>query len=262
MYSIEFGGIQNFQMITKKHLGKIRKLQSKANLIVYDGFDNCKWNGGRINEDIKLRDYQKYFELLNISIACTFSNYKIDLDDPIGNTLLKQLNTGYVILNNDELNNFIITNYPTLTRILSYTSNDTKLEHYLEKENYYDLIVPKIDLLFDDNFIKNINTKKYQILLDEQCNKCPIFFEHYNEMSDFNYNQIQVDKNIAKAKHTCYLEDFNKSNTIGLDLISRKHISRLLNIGFEHFKIPGREKTFEYNEQVFLNAYEIFMDLL
>ena len=260
--SIEFGGIQNFYYISKKHFGKLRRLQTKANIIIYDGFDNCRWNGGRINADIKLEDYKNHFELLNISIASTFSNYKIDLDDTVGNKLLNQLSNHYVVLNNDELNNYITNNYPTITRILSFTSLDCTTQDYLKREDYYDLIVPKIDLLFNEEFLSKINKSKYQILLDEQCNKCPIFFEHYNEVCDINNHTIQLNETEIKQKHSCYLIDKNIQNTLGLELVSKKHISRLVDLGFKHFKIPGREKSLEFQERVFLNSYEIFMSVL
>ena len=262
MYSIEFGGVDSFQHITKKHIGKIIRLKHKANIIVYDGFDNCRWNGGRINSDIYLDEYKDFFESTGISIASTFSNYKIDLHDPIGNQLLNKLENHFVILNNDALNNFIRINYPSITRILSFTSNDTTLEDYLKKEKKYDLIVPKIDLLFDDHFLKNINRSKYQILLDEQCSKCPIFFEHHNEISDINNQSLILDHKDIKYQHSCYLIDKNIQNNKDIDLISSKHIERLIKLGFKHFKIPGREKSLEFQENIFLTIYKIFMDIL
>ena len=61
------------------------------NIVVYDGINNCSWNGGRINRDIYWKQsYIDFYYNRNISIALTFTNHNIDLNDSIGNNLLNK----------------------------------------------------------------------------------------------------------------------------------------------------------------------------
>ena len=60
-------------------------------ITVYDGINNCSWNGGRINRDICYDDKViNFYYRNNISIALTFTNPVIDLTDKTGNELLKK----------------------------------------------------------------------------------------------------------------------------------------------------------------------------
>ena len=66
------------------------KLVDNTQIIVYDGINKCRWNGGRINRDVYYNEeLMKFYYSKGISIALTFSNHKIDLTDKIGNELLK-----------------------------------------------------------------------------------------------------------------------------------------------------------------------------
>ena len=119
-------------------------------ITVYDGINNCSWNGGRINRDINYDDKViDYYYRNNISIALTFTNPIIDLDDIIGNELLKKFHKkGNVIISaNLNLLKYVKEKYPLYKHTRSITSfgkislpmNDKDYEHYkyLEKHYFY-----------------------------------------------------------------------------------------------------------------------------
>ena len=80
--------VHHDQLILKIPMMKLRN--KDVDFTVYDGPNLCKWNGGRINRDITLTPRMvELYNKLGISIALTFSNPVIDLDDKIGNGLLQ-----------------------------------------------------------------------------------------------------------------------------------------------------------------------------
>ena len=53
-----------------------------SELVVYDGINNCRWNGGRINRPISYNDgLINYYYNKGIKIALTMTNHKINLAD-------------------------------------------------------------------------------------------------------------------------------------------------------------------------------------
>ena len=60
-------------------------------ITVYDGTNSCQWNGGRINRDILYTDDAiNFYYRNNITIALTFTNPIIDINDKLGNELLEK----------------------------------------------------------------------------------------------------------------------------------------------------------------------------
>jgi len=73
--------------------------------VVFDGINNCPWNGGRINRDIQYDNKTiDFYYRHNIGIALTFTNPHIDLKNVIGNKLLEKLHHegNYIISINPE----------------------------------------------------------------------------------------------------------------------------------------------------------------
>ena len=94
---------------------KHKELLKNNTFTVYDGINMCHWNGGRINEEIYWTQSQiNYYYRNNISIALTFSNHIIDINDRVGNELLEKFHRkgNKIILVNEELRKHIRTNYP------------------------------------------------------------------------------------------------------------------------------------------------------
>ena len=78
----------------------------KYDITVYDGTNNCQWNGGRINRDISYTDKAiNFYYRNNITIALTFTNPVIDLGDKVGNELLEKFHkSGNIIISINSCN--------------------------------------------------------------------------------------------------------------------------------------------------------------
>ena len=84
----------------KLYLFKNKDIIKNFDITVYDGINSCAWNGGRINRDILYDDKTiEFYYRNNISIALTFTNNVIDLNDKEGNKLLEKFHKeGNVII--------------------------------------------------------------------------------------------------------------------------------------------------------------------
>jgi hypothetical protein len=257
-------------------------------ITVYDGINNCSWNGGRINRDINYDDKViDYYYRNNISIALTFTNPIIDLDDIIGNELLKKFHKkGNVIISaNLNLLKYVKEKYPLYKHTRSITSfgkislpmNDKDYEHYKYLEKHYDYIVPRCEHVFDKRF-KELNQPKYEIMLNDTCMyNCPYYGEHFKEIAKQNriYNKPWKEAGFKKMYEIeeCWISerstykkpevfdpDLGHKKTIeklgdnyGMDLKSNQ-IKNLIKQGINNFKITGREMTFE-DFSIELNLY-------
>jgi len=134
-----------------KFLGN--KATSLDNLVVYDGINKCRWNGGRINRDVFYNDALiNYYYNKDVSIALTMSNHKINLDDATGNHLLEKFHKegNALIIVNDDLRQYVRTNFPKYDLIYSITGmgllniplQDSDIAWYKDLESKYDWIVP------------------------------------------------------------------------------------------------------------------------
>jgi len=264
---------------------KNKKKLANINITVYDGISNCSWNGGRINRDLELSDSQiNTYYSLNINIALTFSNYNININDKIGNQLLKKFHrTGNsIILVNEELRKYIRKNYPKYKLIYSITgmgevnipmmASDIKL--YKKLEQKYDLIVPRMEHIFDNRFLK-LSQDKYEIMLNDTCiYNCPYYKEHFKLIADQNKNISPWKTNPKKSFEVeeCWLKGFNPDigdiqtikkygDNYGMDINSNQ-MKILINRGITSFKIIGRENLPEillndlnnYVEDIIING--------
>jgi len=231
--------------------------QLNNNITVYDGINNCSWNGGRINRDIYYKDHMiNFYYNRNINIALTFSNFEIDLNDIVGNQLLNKFHKdgNYIILINDDLRQYIRKNFPKYKLIYSITglgelnipmTNDD-LKIYQKLEQVYDLIVPRMEHIFDKLFL-TLNQSKYEIMLNDTCVwNCKYYKEHFEAIAKENtlYNQpwknrFQECYNIEE----CWIKNFDSTITSSydeMDISVIKH-KELIDRGISNFKIMGRE---------------------
>ena len=122
------------------------RIVDTSQLVVYDGINKCRWNGGRINRDVYYNDGMiDYYYNKGISIALTFSNHKIDLADPLGNELLAKFHRegNALIIVNDELRAYVREHFPKYDLIYSITGmgllniplQDSDVAFYKELEN-------------------------------------------------------------------------------------------------------------------------------
>lgn len=244
------GGFTKFKVISNA----LRNIPSKKykDICVFDGCGNLPWNGGRVNlynEPFNLTKY-KYFQSKGIGFYMTFSNDIIDTSNSEGNKILDILNKGKnngVIISDDNFRLYLRENYPNLKICLSITSfKDISVpENIKELENNYDLICPRFEMIFNPDFLKVINPKKYKIMLNDTCKYgCKLWRKHFSEISRVNReNNLNIEE--QKKIQECWLPNFDpniESEYECMDL-SKDAIEKCKKIGYEHFKISGREMT-------------------
>lgn len=258
---------------------KHKDIIKNFDITVYDGINNCPWNGGRINRDISYDDKViNFYYRNNISIALTFTNPVIDITDKIGNKLLKKFHReGNVIITaNETLLNYIKENYPLYKHTRSITSfgkinvpmTDDDFNLYKQLEKQYDYIVPRCEHIFDKRFI-DLDQNKYEIMLNDTCiYNCPYYGIHFEEIAKQNilYKNPWVDAGKKKMYEVeeCWLSerstykkpkgfdpDIGQEKVIeklgdsyGMDL-KISQIKQLMKQGVKNFKITGREMSFE-----------------
>jgi len=273
----------------KMFIFKNKPLFRNMDVTVYDGINNCPWNGGRINRDIYYDDDTiNFYYRNNISIALTFTNPVIDIDNVIGNELLEKFHSdGNVIISaNDELREYIKERYPSYKHTRSITSfgkisvpmSDDDLSKYKELERHYDYIVPRCEHIFDERF-KELNQSKYEIMLNDTCvYNCPFYGEHFEAIAEqnrlFNKPWKEGGHEAMYKVEECWLSDrsdfkkpdsFNPDSgqqnvidklgdTYGMDLKSTQ-IKLLLDRGVYNFKITGREMT----EEDFIEELKLYI---
>jgi hypothetical protein len=269
------GGFTHFNIIKDF----IKKFKNIYNLTVYDGLNYCAWNSGRINRlNNYNQDIHNFYKDNNTSIALTFSNNIIDLNDKTGNNLLEIFHdsNNYIILINNNLRKYIRKYYPKYKLIYSITGvclinvpmQEYDISFYKQLEDDYDYIVPRYEHVFDNSFNK-LDKSKYEIIININnicLHNCNLYNDHYNLMSLIN--RYYADKNPWDNLDHKYLEhvedclisngvpkfDYNDSlfsnnNKYHIKL-SNEQIEKLINQGFNRFKIAGRElnKVFFFNE--------------
>jgi len=262
-------------------------------ITVYDGINNCSWNGGRINRDICYDDKViNFYYRNNISIALTFTNPVIDLTDKTGNELLKKFHKkGNVIITaNETLLNYIKEKYPLYKHTRSITSfgkinvpmTDDDFNLYKRLENQYDYIVPRCEHIFDKRFI-DLDQNKYEIMLNDTCiYNCPYYGIHFEEIAKqnrlytkpwveggekkmFEIEECWISERSTYKKPKVFDPDVGHKKTIeklgdnyGMDLKTNQ-IKKLMKQGINNFKITGREMNFkDFNDELNLYLKDVY----
>jgi hypothetical protein len=221
-------------------------------LVVYDGVDKCKWNGGRINREVYYNDAQMdYYYNKGASIALTFSNHNIDLTDELGNFLLEKFHRkgNALIIVNDGLRQYVRDNYPDYDLIYSITGmgrlniplQDDDIEFYQDLESKYDWIVPRFEHIFDPR-ANELDKSKWEVMLNDTCVwGCKYFDEHFKAIADEN----TAGRPYSAAVEECWLPKFdpNKDSKYPCMDILPENMRQLLDMGVTSFKITGREMT-------------------
>lgn len=219
-------------------------------LSVYDGVDNCSWNGGRVNCLLNTQfDYNvfKAYQALKIPVFLTFSSPFIDIADKRGNELLEiianqKIRNGVIIVN-ETLRQFIRKKYPELIIIYSITGHSNNYKDFdITLENRYDLIVPRFENVFNPEFLKVCDTSKYEIMLNDTCSYgCKMWNTHFKAIAEANLKDIGIQE--ARKIQECWIPGFDyitDSQCECMDL-SKDAILKAKSLGYKHFKISGRE---------------------
>lgn len=239
---------------------------------VYDGVQNSKWNGGRIDclAPTEL-DFNKIkiYNNLGIGVTLTFSNKDIDINSEVENNILYKLNNcplNGVIVRNDNLMQHIRDNYKNLNVQLSIAENKgLNFDYLISKEKLYDAICPRPEYVFNQIFLAKCNPSKYKVMVNNACQiRCRYWDLHANAVSEAiqngidNYKQAfaicECWKRTGKIvtptfTHKCkvFKGDFNK---IDVDY-NTEDIKKAIELGYDKFKISGRElKSNVYIDEV------------
>lgn len=221
-----------------------------ARIVVYDGIDKCRWNGGRINREVYYNDaWIQYYYSRGISIALTFSNHRINLDDRVGNELLHKFHRkgNALIIVNDDLRQYVRDNFPDYDLIYSITGmgllniplQDSDIAFYKELESKYDWIVPRFEHIFDPR-ADELDATKWEVMLNDTCvYGCKHYDEHFKAIADENTAGRPYSKEIEE----CWLPKFDPSKESKYPCmdIDAEHVAKLIEKGVRSFKITGRE---------------------
>lgn len=241
-------------------ISKFPKLKGKVE--VYDGIENSKWSGGRIDclaPTFFDLNKIKFYNSFGIGVSITFSNKIIDINSPRENKILEFLNEGKnngVIIQNELLRQHIRKNFQNLSVQFSVTGvKGDDFKQLIKKEPLYDAICPRPEFVFNNNFISKCNPNKYKIMVNNVCNiNCEFWDLHRDAVSDAARKNISnykkaflicecwkktgkiVTPNLEKSCKK-FNGDFNKIDVdYGVD-----DIKKLMEFGFTRFKISGRE---------------------
>lgn len=253
-----------------------KNIIDKFEITVYDGINNCSWNGGRINRDVNYtQSIIDFYYNNNITIALTFTNPVIDLNCETGNHLLEKFHReGNVIISvNEDLVSYVKERFPLYKHTRSITGfgkikvpmGDDDLSLYQRLQSIYDYIVPRCEHVFDERFSTDLEMSKYEIMLNDTCiYNCPYYGEHFQKIAEQNtkykhpwseggqkeMNDIEecwLSEKSTYLKHQIFDPDVGDNKTIkkygdnyGMDL-KVSQIKDLIKKGVTNFKITGRE---------------------
>lgn len=219
-------------------------------LVVYDGINKCSWNGGRINRDVYYNDgLIDYYYSKGIKIALTFSNHRINLDNPMGNMLLEKFHKegNALIIVNEDLRQYVREKFPKYDLIYSITGmghlniplQDSDIAFYKDLESKYNWIVPRFEHIFDPR-AEELDRTKWEVMLNDTCvYGCKYYDEHFKAIADENTAGRPYSKEIEE----CWLPKFDPSRDSKyecMDLMPDA-MQRLKAVGVKSFKITGRE---------------------
>ena len=237
---------------TKSLIQFLSKYRGESELVVYDGVNKCKWNGGRINRDIFYTDgLINYYYSKDIKIALTMTNHRINLNDEVGNHLLEKFHRegNCIILINDDLRQYIRNKFPKYKLIYSITGmgllniplQQSDIDFYKDLESKYDWIVPRFEHIFDKRS-DELDKTKWEVMVNDTCiYGCKYFDQHFKAIADENTAGRPYSEEIEE----CWIPKFNpdiesKYNCMDID---EDHLKKLIEVGVRSFKVTGRELT-------------------
>jgi hypothetical protein len=226
------------------------RLVDNAQLVVYDGINKCRWNGGRINREVYYNDAViEFYYSKGISIALTMSNHKINLDDETGNHLLEKFHRegNSLIIVNDDLRAYVRKYFPKYDLIYSITGmgllniplQDSDISWYKDLETKYDWIVPRFEHVFDNRAVE-LDRTKWEVMLNDTCvYGCKHYDAHFKAIADENTAGRPYSAEIEE----CWLPKFdpNKDSKYDCMDIRPNKMKELKELGVKSFKITGRE---------------------
>lgn len=259
-----------FKLIQPYLVGDLKQYK----VTLYGAFNNCSWNGGRINANFDIT-YDEILKLnkLGVSFMLTFTNYIIDLNDNVGLELLNMLDksqkeTGTkncIVLFNEEFRLFLRDNYDfnlkfsiighkNLKRTDVIDKQNEILKYYKDLETKYDIIVGQSELMLFPWFYENIDKTKYEVIMNivAVCNYCEIYEDHYKIIAD-TYRTMCKHPIAYNTKHLAQLNQCLMSNSYckskgGLSGLCFDPLTDSIQLYdlYNHFKFEGRSDSTDY----------------
>lgn len=263
------GGIGKFAQISE--FVKKNKLEN-IKLSVYDGIDNCKWNGGRVNRNcFHTQEQINFYRDNNIGFKLVFTNDIVDVNDITGNMLLEKFHhsDNGVILINDGLRDYIRNNFPLYKLTYSITGTDNinvpMKSHdvliYRGLEKHYDLIVPRAEHNLDPKMLL-LQRSKYEIYITEGCcTQCPVWSKHFKSISKANRDEKKFNNLVAKKYEDCWLERGSSQYDFDKHLLNHKQVVELYHKGFKYFKLSGRDADHREGVGTYNDYLEIILKI-
>lgn len=275
------GAFSKFRDISSYALknGMLRKYKK---ITVYDGIENCVWNGGRLhNGTLYNAQAHKFYQSLGWGINLTLTNAIIeDLSDEKGNWLLETFHEegNSIILVNEELRKYIRKNFPKYKLIYSITGcgntefpfTPKDIAFYKDKQDNFDCIVPRSDHNFDPG-LDQLDGDKLELLINEECVfNCPKYMEHFDEVNERNSQDTSnaSEEEIVRI-HNCKLDcgELEKKAAFDKEMLgdlypfnlNSKQVLTLIDRGHTNFKLRGRDES-QGSFNYFLNKYIIDYD--
>lgn len=261
------GGIKHSFNLQQKFVEHKRYLDTNHKLFnyVYDSIFGLRWNGGRICDP---RDSLPFSELIGtvktynkmgVGFNWSFSNLLLtekDLEDDYCNLALQETNNRMngVILTSPLLRNHIRKNYSKLRIIYSVCNGLSTLDEYKAALDENDIVVLHPDFNHDYKFLEKLpEPHRFEVMVNDLCSfGCPFREVHYKELSTYSLYQannpivnmpqeldISPDKAGCMAVQAGYVKD-------GRNKLTLYDVDNMIEMGFRHFKLIGREHEWDY----------------
>lgn len=248
-----------------------KKLDIKFPIEYVFGSIPCLFQGGRVSPQTAeigdALDLLKEYGARGIGCRLTFSNTRItdkDLSDEVSNKLLACVNAGEnngVIVSSDLLARYIRDRYPNLTLVSSLVKPSVEMglgnetpEYYNKLFSLYDVVVINPALLDRADFLESIIHKdRIEFLVNHRCRKnCTMARKHYELQLDLEQATLRGEgiegqrERLMELNNVCL--GLRSENPTDTNILSVNDINRLQSMGFNHFKIEGRD----YNGVTFM----------
>lgn len=239
---------------------------------VYGAPPMAIWNGGRtehINQPMSFKDCEyvsHFYNEVGVKFRLTFTNpllKKSDFHDVFCNELLKIFaNQGHeIIINNPDLQKYIEDKYPDAFTFVSSTTKPITKKIIDELKKPYAMVVLNYNLNHDMDFLKTIPEEdrcRVELLANEWCcANCPNRAMHYKTIgNEILFNRNPAIKSSEEIEAAC--PRFNSLVVDGKMLtdadwfaktnyIYNNQINNYLDLGFNNFKLAGRNEPGERN---------------
>ena len=250
-----------------------------------------KFNGGRfsalqLSTEDEIKNDVKFFNDNNIGIKLTFSRddyTEKDFDDPemrfYLDTLAENPNVrNGIICQMDKFAEFLKKEYPMLEITASYCKHEFETrpgytdtsDYYNKLFDLYDIVVINSTKAFNDEFLSEIKYPgRVEFIVNHLCApNCQIAKKHHTLAANKGLCEYYINKDINKKYYVQKFQDLIKENEeidekcilqhyhckiLDQQFINKEEVNYLSNLGFNIFKIEGRDRGWSWFLYSFIN---------